>query len=300
MGPTYILTVVLPAAVGVIMFGLGLNLTASDFARVVQFPRAVVAGLLVQTVVLVAVAFAITQLFDLTPMLAVGFMLLAASPGGALANIFSHLAHGDVALNITLTALNGALALVWLPLVLNWSLTHFLGAELSVPAPTQKIMEVATVIILPVLIGMLVRHVRPALALRAADPVRIASVVLLALVVAISLAHSGDTLLLHFGAVGFACITLNLVSLAIGYAVPRVIGLPVPQATSISLEIGVHNAAVAIFVAVNVLDSEVASVPAALYGIVMIATASVAVTWLRREHARALRLSSNGPESTAC
>jgi predicted Na+-dependent transporter len=165
VGPTYILTVVLPAAVGVIMFGLGLNLTASDFARVVQFPRAVVAGLLVQTVVLVAVAFAITQLFDLTPMLAVGFMLLAASPGGALANIFSHLAHGDVALNITLTALNGALALVWLPLVLNWSLTHFLGAELSVPAPTQKIMEVATVIILPVLIGMLVRQI-PSASLR--------------------------------------------------------------------------------------------------------------------------------------
>jgi BASS family bile acid:Na+ symporter len=285
LDPTLIHTVFLPAAVGVIMFGLGLALTLADFVRVVQFPRAVVVGLLVQTVGLVAVAFAITQLFELPPMLAVGFMLLAASPGGALASIFSHLAHGDVALNITLTAINSVLALAWLPLVLNWSLAHFLGAELQVPAPTQKIMEVATVIILPVLIGMFVRYAWPAPALRAAGTVRIASVLLLALVVAISLANSGETMLQHLGTVGLACIALNLVSLAIGYAVPRIIGLPVPQATSISLEIGIHNAAVAIFVAVKVLDSEVASVPAALYGIIMIATAGIAVSWFRRRHA---------------
>ena len=114
----------------------------------------------------------------------------------------------------------------------------------------------------------------------------LASIVLLAFVVAIGLASSGDSLLHYFGAVGLACITFNLVSLAIGYAVPRVIGLPVPQATSISLEIGVHNAAVAIFVAMQVLNSEAAAMPAALYGIVMIGTASIAVAWLRRRHAR--------------
>ena len=286
MDPTLIHTVILPAAVGVIMFGLGLALTLADFVRVVQFPRAVVVGLLVQTIVLVAVAFAITQLFELPPMLAVGFMLLAASPGGALANIFSHLAHGDVALNVTLTAINSVLALVWLPLVLDWSLAHFLGAGQFLPAPTQKVMEVATVIIFPVLLGMLVCRVWPSLAQRAARPVRIASILLLALVVAIALAHNGSTLLLYSREVGLACVTFNLVSLAIGYAVPRVIGLPARQATSISLEIGVHNAAVAIFVAMNVLNSEEASVPAALYGIVMIATASIAVAWLRRRHAR--------------
>ena len=113
------------------------------------------------------------------------------------------------------------------------------------------------------------------------------SVALLALVVAIALANNADTLARHFGAVGLACITFNLVSLAIGYGVPRMIGLPAPQATSISLEIGVHNAAVAIVVAVQVLDSEVASMPAALYGIVMIVTASIAVTLFRHRHARA-------------
>jgi len=284
LDPTFLHTVLLPTAVGVIMLGLGLALTPADFARVVRFPRAVVVGLLVQTIVLVVVAFAIVQLFDLPPMLAVGFMLLAASPGGAMASLFSHLAHGDVALNITLTAINSVLALAWLPLVMNWSLVHFLGTELHVPAPTRKLMEVATVIILPVLIGMSVRHAWPAPALRTAGTVRITSVLLLAIVVAIALATSGETLLQYFGTVGLACITLNLVSLAIGYAIPRVLGLPVAQATSISLEIGIHNAAVAIFVAMKLLDSDVASVPAALYGLVMIATAGIAVSWFRRRH----------------
>ena len=288
MDPTFIQTVLLPTAVGVIMFGLGLALTPADFARVVRFPRAVIVGLLVQTIVLVGVAFAITQLFRLPPMLAVGFMLLAASPGGAMANIFSHLAHGDVALNVTLTAINSVLALAWLPLVMNWSLAYFLGAEIHVPAPTRKILEVAIVIILPVLLGMLVRHAWPALALRAAGTVRIASVLLLATVVAISLTASAETMLRHLGTIGLACITLNLVSLAIGYAVPRTLGLPVPQATSISLEIGIHNAAVAIYVAMKVLDSEVASMPAALYGIIMMATAGIAVTWFRRRRAHAV------------
>ena len=115
----FIQTVLLPAAVGIIMFGLGLALVPADFVRVIRFPRAVLVGLLVQTFVLAAVAFGITLLFDLPPALAVGLMLLAASPGGALANIFSHLADGDVALNITLTAVNSLLALAWVPLVLN-------------------------------------------------------------------------------------------------------------------------------------------------------------------------------------
>jgi BASS family bile acid:Na+ symporter len=93
-------------------------------------------------------------------------------------------------------------------------------------------------------------------------------------------------MLRHVGTVGLACITLNLVSLAIGYAVPRLLSLPVAQATSISLEIGIHNAAVAIFVAMKVLESEVAAVPAALYGVIMLATAGIAVTWFRHRHER--------------
>lgn len=283
---TFVSTALLPLAIGVIMFGLGLALTLGDFARVVQYPRAVVVGLVVQTVVLVPVAFAIAKLLALPPLLAIGLMLLAAAPGGAMANVFSHLAHGDVALNVTLTAINSLLALAWLPLVMNWSLAHFLGAEQYVPPPTQKIIDVATFIVLPVIVGMVVRQLWPALARRAESPVRLASVLLLACVVALTIVTSHETLAASFAAVGVACIVLNLVSMGLGYAIPRLAGLPTPQVISISFEIGVHNAAVAIFMAMQVLNEDVAAVPAALYGLVMIATASIAVTWLRHRHAR--------------
>jgi BASS family bile acid:Na+ symporter len=276
----------LPPAIGVIMFGLGLSLTLADFARVVRYPRAVIVGLLVQTVVLVAVAFAITRLFALPPLLAVGLMLLAASPGGVMANVFSHLAHGDVALNITLTAINSLLALVWLPLVMNLALGYFLGAEHYVPPPTQKIIEVATFIVLPVIVGMLVRRLWAALAQRAEHPVRVASVLLLACVVVLSIAGSRETIAADFAAVGLACLLFNLISMALGYAIPRLAGLPVRQSISISFEIGVHNAAVAIFVAMQILKENDAAVPAAIYGLVMITTGSMACAWLRRRHAR--------------
>lgn len=284
MAPHFITTVLLPGAVGVIMFGLGLTLTAQDFLRVLRFPRAIVTGLVVQTVVLVSLAYAITRLFGLEPALAVGLMLLAASPGGALANLFSHLARGDVALNVTLTAVNSALALAWVPFVLQWALRHFLGADQYVPPPTQKLVEVAFIILLPVLLGMGIRALLPALAARAERPVRALSVLLLASVVAVSIHGAGRALLDHFAAVGLACLAFNLLSLALGYAAARGVGLEARQATSIAFEIGVHNAAIAIYFAMVVLEDPAAAMVPGLYGLIQIATASLAVTWLRRRH----------------
>ena len=164
---TSVLTaVLLPIALAIVMLGLGLSLTLADFARVLRFPRAVFAGLLAQVVILPLVCFGIAKGFGLAPALAVGLMLLAASPGGATANLFSHLANGDVALNITLTAVNSVVSLLTLPLILTFSLTHFLGAENSVPLQFSKIIQVFLIVLVPVSIGMLLRAKRPALAAR--------------------------------------------------------------------------------------------------------------------------------------
>jgi hypothetical protein len=119
--------VFLPTALGIIMLGLGLTLTLADFKRVVVYPRAVIVGLVCQMLVLPFACYGIARAFALPPELAVGLMLLAASPGGATANLFSHLAKGDVALNITLTAVNSVLSLFTLPLIVNVSLERFLG-----------------------------------------------------------------------------------------------------------------------------------------------------------------------------
>jgi len=271
------------------MFGLGLSLQVADFVRVLRFPRAVVIGLFVQTIVLVGIAFLITRLFALTPILAVGLMLLAASPGGAMANVFSHLARGDVALNITMTAISSVLALAWMPLVMNWSLEYFIGAGQYIPPPTRKIVEVGVVIIAPVLAGMWVRHLAPRLAARAGKSVWILSVLLLIAIIVPSIMAASDLLLEHLAAVGLACLAFNLTSLTLGYLVPRLAGLPVTQATSIAFEIGVHNAAIAIYVAAVVLESPPATVPPAVYGILQVLIAPLLVLLMRRRHAMLAR-----------
>jgi BASS family bile acid:Na+ symporter len=272
-------------ALGIVMLGLGLSLTIADFARVLRFPKAVLVGLFAQTVVLVAIAYLLARLAALPPELAVGLMLLAASPGGATANIYSHLAHGDVALNITLTAVNSLLALITLPLIVDASLAHFLGQDQYVPPPTRKIVEVAAIIVVPVVLGMALRAGRPRLAAALERPIRVFAVLVLAAVIVAAIVAEWDRLPGFIAAVGAVCLAFNLLSMAIGYGLPRLLVLPRGQAIAISMEIGIHNGTLAIFIALNVLQNAAMSVPAAVYSIIMFVTASVFTAWLNRSRA---------------
>ena len=287
MQSTLLTTLLLPLALGVIMFGLGLGLTVDDFRRVARYPRAVLLGLFLQTGVLPWVAFALALLFRLPPELSVGLMLLAASPGGATANIYSHLAHGDVALNITLTAINSLLCLVTLPVILNLSLEYFLGAGQYVPPPVQKIVEVAAIIVLPVAIGMAVRRFAPGFAGRMEKPVRLLSVLVLALLIVAAVVQAWSTLLAWFAVVGLACLLFNLLSMALGYAAPLALRLPKKQAVAIAMEIGIHNGTLAIFIALSVLGNAAMSVPAAVYSLLMFFTAAGFAWWAARNPASA-------------
>ncbi len=287
MEATAITNILLPVALGVIMLGLGLSLTLDDFRRVAVYPRAVIAGLLLQMVVLTVAAFACAKLFALPPELAVGLMLLAASPGGATANIFSHLARGDVALNITLTAINSALSLLWLPFVVNWSLDHFLGRGQYIPPPVGKIVEVAAIIVLPVVIGMILRGRAPRFAAGMERPIRIFAVLFLALLVAGAIGENWKILLPALAAVGLACLAFNVISLAVGYAAPLVLRLPPRQAIGIAMEIGIHNGALAIYVALNVLKMPQTSFAPAIYSLIMFVTAAIFVFALTRRAAAA-------------
>ena len=285
MESSVLTTSLLPVALGIVMLGLGLSLTIADLARVVRFPKAVLVGLFAQTVVLVAIAYLLARLADLPPELAVGLMLLAASPGGATANIYSHLAHGDVALNITLTAVNSLLALVTLPLIVDASLAHFLGQDQYVPPPTRKIVEVAAIIVVPVVLGMALRAGQPRLAAALERPIRVFAVLVLAAVIMAAIVAEWERLPGFIAAVGAVCLAFNLLSMAIGYGLPRVLALPRGQAIAISMEIGIHNGTLAIFIALNVLQNAAMSVPAAVYSIIMFVTASVFTAWLNRSRA---------------
>ncbi len=282
MESSIITNILLPLALGVIMLGLGLSLTIADFTRVVRYPKAVVVGLFIQIFVLTGICFGITVMFKLPPELAVGMMLLAVSPGGALANIYSHLAHGDVALNITLTAINSALSILVLPFVVSFALQYFMASDQYVPPPFKKIIEVAVIILAPVLVGMFLRSKFPTFAARMEKSIRIFSVLLLAALVVVSVVQQWDAFVKYFPVVGLACLCFNLASLGIGYSVPRLVSLPDKQAIVIAMEIAIHNGTLAIYIAFNVLGNGMMSVPAAVYSPIMFVTAGIFVWWVNR------------------
>ncbi|MEO5665420.1 MAG: bile acid:sodium symporter family protein [Nocardioides sp.] len=264
----------LPIALAIIMFGLGLDLTPADFRRVGKHPRAVLVALVCQLIVLPAICFGIVVLFDLPPFLGIGLLLLSASPGGTTANLFSHLFRGDVALNITLTAINSIIAIATLPVITNLAINYFDQSD-NVTMPLAEVVKVFALILIPVGIGMLVRAKSPGFAQRMDKPVRIASAIILAVLVLGILAGEKDNVGEYLAEVGLAAVLFCSISLVIGFLVPRAFGVVESQAIASSFEIGVHNATLAIFVAENVLKEAEIAVPAAVYGLLMFPLAAL-------------------------
>jgi BASS family bile acid:Na+ symporter len=279
-------TIGLPVALGIIMFGLGLGLTPADFARVGKHPKAVLVALGCQLVLLPAICFGLVVLFDLPPLLGIGMMLLAASPGGTTANLYSHLFRGDVALNITLTAINSVISVVTLPIITSLAIRYYDRGD-EVQLPLIEVVKVFALVLVPVLIGMAVRRRSPDFASRMDKPVRIASAVILAVLVLAILLGELDNVADYFAAVGAVAGLFCAASLVVGYVVPKALGITEAQAIASSMEIGVHNATLAIFVAVEVLDSVEISVPAAVYSLFMFVLAALWGVFVSRRVAAA-------------
>ncbi len=274
-------TVGLPIALAIVMFGLGLGLTSDDFRRVAKHPKAVAVALACQLVLLPLVCFGLVVLADLPALLGIGMMLLAASPGGTTANLLSHLFRGDVALNITLTAVNSVISVVTLPIVTGIAIAYYdRGDEVSVPF--VEVVKVFAIILVPVVIGMLVRNRNPGFAARMDRPVRIGSAAVLAILVLGILVDERDNVGDYFADVGLVAAVFCAISLVVGYVIPRAVGVVEGQAIACSMEIGVHNGTLAIFVAVEVLESVTISVPAAVYSLVMFPLAALWGTFISR------------------
>ncbi|WP_431962454.1 bile acid:sodium symporter family protein [Nocardia sp. bgisy134] len=278
-----IFTILLPAALALVMFGLGLTLTPGDFHRVVRYPKAALIALGCQMVVLPALCLLLVKLFGLTGALAVGMMLLVASPGGTSANLFSHLAGGDVALNITLTAINSVLAAFTMPIVIALSVAEFMDDDASVGLQPAKFVQVIVIVLVPVAIGMWVDRAFPRFSERMRRPVKAGSVVVLVMAIIAAVMSEFDTLRDNFGRLGSITLTLSVLSLSIGYFVPRLFGVGTGQAIASSMEIGIHNATLTIAVAVSALGNETMAVPGATYGIVMAGPAAIAAYLLARQ-----------------
>ncbi|MGW9629536.1 bile acid:sodium symporter family protein [Agromyces sp. NPDC055520] len=292
-------TIGLPVALGIIMFGLGLSLTPADFARVAKHPKAVIIALVCQLIVLPALCLGLVLVFQLPPVLAVGMMLLAASPGGTTANLYSHLFRGDVALNISLTAINSVLAVFTLPLITNLAIAYFLPGDDTLGLQLAKTVEVFAIVLLPVVLGMLVRWWRPAFADRMDKPVRIASVVILVVVIAGAIVSNLDLLLDNFGTLAAITVVFCVLSLSVGFLVPRMLRVGRAQSIASSFEIGIHNATLAIVIAQTVIGSVEMSLPAAVYGVLMFFVALAFGFLIRGRGGASERADAAGPGAPA-
>lgn len=264
----------LPIALGIIMLGLGLSLTVEDFKRLTKYPKAMTIALFCQMVLLPLLCFGLVVVFNLNPVLAVGLMLLAASPGGATANLYSHLSNGDVALNITLTAVNSVLTLFTLPLLVNLSLDYFLDSGQYVPIQFKKVVEVFAIVLVPVTLGMLIKSKAPSFAQRMDKPVKILSALVLLIIIVSVTIREKQVLIDYSGELGLPILLFNVLSMAIGYYVPQFFKVEKKQAIAIGMEIGIHNGTLAIYIALNVLNNSTMSVPPAIYSLLMFFTAA--------------------------
>ena len=260
----------LPLVVVAFMLALGLTLTVADFRRAVTLRRPLVVAMICQSLLLPALCLLIAEALHLDPKLAVGLMLVSATPGGLMANILSHLVGGDLALNLTLTAINAVLSVVALPAILAVSMTWFLGEGRFIPLQVDKFFGVFGLVLIPTAIGVAIRHRFPELARRLQRPVKVAAAVLLVVVAVTAIAKGGATLWHNFGVLIGSVVSFCVCSLTVGYLAPRLMHLGPRQAIAASLEIGMHNAVVAMGVALSpqLLNSAEMASPAVVYAAV--------------------------------
>jgi BASS family bile acid:Na+ symporter len=276
-------SIVLPAGIAVIMFSLGLTLTSADFRRVLVAPRGIGIGMLNLALISPLLAFAIATLFSLPPELAVGLVLLGASPGGMMANMLTHLSRGDTALSVTMTAISSLGAIVTVPLFLTLSRNHFGADALGDVSMLGVVARVFAITIVPVAIGMELRRRNPARVAAAYPRVRAIALGVFGLVVAGAIVSEHDTVAENVAAVAGAALALNLTAMALSFTISKLARLDDRQATAISLELGIHNSALAIAVAAP-LAADV-SIPAAVYASFMLGTGGAFAWAMSRRNA---------------
>ncbi|BDG72899.1 bile acid:sodium symporter family protein [Roseomonas fluvialis] len=275
--------ILLPLALFAIMFALGLGLAPADFRRVVQQPRDVLAGLISQILLLPAVAFVIAMVWSPAPALAVGLMMIASAPGGVTSNLLTRFAGGDVALSVALTAITSLAAMVTVPIVVFLALEHFAGtgaaADLSLVGIALRMFGI---VVVPVLLGMALRGARPALAAAWLPRAEALSGVLFLIVVAAAIWTERQNIATSFAAAGLAALVLNLVMMAVAYWGSAALGCARPQRIALSLECGLQNGTLAIAVVAALGLDAAYALPAAIYSLLMFATALGFVAVVRR------------------
>ena len=279
-----IVTTIAPVALALIMLGLGASLTIKDFTRVFQNPKEFFVGLICQLIVLPVIAYLLVIILKTPIELALGVMLIAAAPGGVTSNVLTKFANGDVALSISLTAFSSLISIVSVPYIVFLSIELFdisyIEKEISMLGISLKMFFVVTV---PVIIGMIIRRIANEFIIKNMKIIQKISIALFVIVFIAIYIEEWDSIVMFLTKAGIIAFTLNVVMMIVGFYTAKFFASGVAQQRCISLECGLQNGTLAVFVGTQLFNDMTYMVPTAAYALIMMTTSVLFVLFLRKK-----------------
>ena len=273
--------VFLPLSLAIIMLGMGMTLIISDFTRILKKPKDILIGLINQLIFLPIIGFSLALAFNLSPVMAVGLMILATCPGGPTSNLITQVCRGNIALSVTLTAIVSILSVLTIPFILSYVLEYFVtDTNITIKLPiSNMILQIMVITIIPISIGMLIRRFKLNFAKRLEKPMRIASTVIFSLVFLAVLAANFDIIGKSMREVGLVTLLLNLITMGLGFLTARLFKLNFKSAISITVESGIQNGTLAFVIATSILNNVEMAIPTGAYAIWMFTTGGI-LMWI--------------------
>lgn len=277
--------VFLPISLATIMLGMGMTLIPNNFTRILKFPKAILIGLTNQLIFLPIIGFSLAIAFGLSPVMAVGIMILAACPGGPTSNLVTQICKGNIALSVTLTAIASIVSVLTIPFILTYALDYFgSGANVTIKLPiADTIIQIMGITVIPISLGMLIRRFKKNFAIRMEKPMRVASTVIFGLVFLAVVAANFKIIGQAMKEVGLVALLLNILTLGLGYLTARLFKLNLKSAISITVESGIQNGALAFVIATSILGNVEMGIPTAAYAIWMYVTGGILMWQLGRK-----------------
>jgi len=279
-----IVTTIAPIALALLMLGLGASLTLTDFLRVLKNPKDFFIGFVCQLFVLPLVAYLLVILLKVPIELALGVMLIAAAPGGVTSNVLTKFADGDVALSISLTAIMSLISIVWVPFIVLQSIElfniNYVAKEISMTGISLKMFFVVTI---PVILGMIIRHFANNFIINNIKTIQRLSIGIFIIVFAAIYIEEWDKIIKFLTTAGIIALILNITMMIIGFYVAKFFASGIAQQKCISLECGLQNGTLAVFVGTQLFDDITYMIPTAAYALIMMTTSVIFVLILRKQ-----------------
>ena len=277
-----VVTKIAPIALALIMLALGLGLTVNDFTRVVKQPKDFIVGLVCQLILLPVIAFVLIKVFNTPIELALGVMIIAAAPGGVTSNVLTKFANGDVALSVSLTAIISLLSILTVPFIVFKSAdllnVSYVSNNISMTGISLKMFLVVT---LPVIIGMLIRKFATNFIINKTAFIQKISIVLFIIVFAGIWIEEWENIFVYLSKAGLITLTLNLIMMIVGFYVAKIFASGIEQRKCISLECGLQNGTLAVFVSTQLFNDVAYLIPTAAYALIMFVTSIIFVFLIR-------------------